>query len=189
MCRQSILTKYRLDDQVRNLIFVKYKGNACANILLYEKEGLLWKTVWSGEGYVGRNGIGKQKEGDGKTPSGIYTVLQAFGICPDPGSRIPYLQITENHYWCTKGKYYNRLIDQNRCPLKCAGEHLIEYKDLYDYGLFLDYNKECRQGRGSAIFMHCKGERNSTAGCIAVPKRHMKKIIKRIEKNTKICIY
>ena len=61
-------------------------------------------------------------------------------------------------------------------------------RGLYDYGLFLDYNRECELGRGSAIFMHCLGEKNYTAGCIAVPRSLMKEIIKKIEKNTKICI-
>ena len=81
------MERYAGDDRVRNLILVKYKGGSAANVILYEKEGGCWKPILSGKGCVGKNGIGKQKEGDGKTPSGIYTVLQAFGICPDPGAK------------------------------------------------------------------------------------------------------
>lgn len=188
MTWKMCMERYAGDDRVSSLILVKYKGGSAANVILYEKEGGCWKPILSGKGCVGKNGIGKQKEGDGKTPSGIYTVLQSFGICPDPGAKISYLQVSEDHYWCSDAEYYNQLIDINQCPHQCRGEHLIDYQGLYDYGLFLDYNRECELGRGSAIFMHCLGEKNYTAGCIAVPRSLMKEIIKKIEKNTKICI-
>lgn len=182
------MEQYAGDDRVRNFILVKYKGGSAANVILYEKEEMHWKQILSVKGCVGKNGIGKQKEGDQKTPSGIYTVNQAFGICPDPGAEIPYLQAAEHHYWCSDAAYYNQLIDIRQCPHECQGEHLIDYQGLYDYGLFPDYNRECRPGRGSAIFMHCLGEKNYTAGCIAVPKEQMREIIKRIGRNTKVCI-
>lgn len=186
---QACMEQYRADDQVRNLIFVKYKGGSSAKVILYEKEKAHWKVVLSVKGCVGKSGIGKQKEGDQKTPSGIYTVTQAFGICPDPGAEIPYLQVTKDHYWCSDAAYYNRLIDIRQCPHQCRGEHLADYAGLYDYGLFLDYNRECKPGRGSAIFMHCIGEKNYTAGCIAVPKKQMREIIKCVHRETKIVIF
>lgn len=37
---------------------------------------------------------------------------------------------------------------------------MIEYKGLYNYGLVIDYNKECIEGKGLAIFLHCQGDKH-----------------------------
>ena len=47
----------------------------------------------------------------------------------------------------------------------------------YDYGLETDYNSECLYPMGSAIFVHCKGAKSYTGGCIALDKPLMKKIL------------
>lgn len=183
------LKKYAKENTVNHLIFVKYKKKSKADIDLYEKnEKKKWKKVFSCKGYVGQRGINKKKEGDQKTPTGTFQITGAFGIKKNPGVQIGYLKINSHHYWCGD-KYYNCLVDIREKPHKCRGEHLMEYKGNYDYGLFLDYNKKCKKGKGFAIFMHCMKKYSYTEGCIAVKKKNMIKIMKRIKENTNICIY
>lgn len=185
----TILKKYEKDDKVNSLIFVKYTKGSKAQVYLYKKdEKKQWKKLLSCKGYVGKRGINKKREGDKKTPTGTFTITKAFGIKSNPGAKIDYLKVKKHHYWCGD-RYYNRLVDVKKKPHKCRGEHLIGYKGYYDYGLFLDYNKKCKKGKGSAIFMHCTKKNPYTGGCIAVKKSNMVKIIRNIEKNTKICIY
>ena len=75
-----------------------------------------------------------KKEGDGKTPKGIYELGLAFGMHDKKqisiDSSIEYIQINENLYWVDdiNSIYYNKLVDSRKVikDLKSA-EHLIEY--------------------------------------------------------------
>ena len=51
-------------------------------------------------GKVGYNGISyNSREGDGKTPAGVYSFGIVFGISGNTGSNIGYRQVTANDYW------------------------------------------------------------------------------------------
>ena len=76
---------------------------------------------------------------------------------------MPYVRVNQYLYWCGDSYMYNRLVDIRKHPHKCAGEHLIDYTQCYAYGMFLDYNSTNTPGKGSAIFLHCKGNSGYTA--------------------------
>jgi L,D-peptidoglycan transpeptidase YkuD (ErfK/YbiS/YcfS/YnhG family) len=59
----------------------------------------------------------------------------------------------------------------------------------YSYGMMLSYNKENSYKKDYAIFLHCYSGRKYTLGCIAIPKKCIKKVIRNSEKGTRICIY
>ncbi len=197
--------KYAVKEKTKQMIFVKYKGNSKATLILYKKvknkdvadstdgvidpEGFLWEKVMSCDAYCGQNGLGKTKEGDRKTPVGDFTITKAFGVKKDPGSKMKYTKLKDYHYWCGDKEHYNTFIDIRKHPHNCRGEHLITYTKQYAYSMALNYNKECTYGKGSAIFLHCYGYYPYTLGCIAVPKDDMKTILKTCGDNTKICIY
>lgn len=183
------MDQYQNKSGVKQLLFVKYTGGSRANVLLYTKVKKKWKKVLSCPGYVGSGGIGEAREWAPITPSGTYTLTSGFGILPNPGAKTPYLQVNQNHYWCSDEAYYNQLIDISQKPHNCSGEHLIDYAPSYNYGMFLDYNKECVYPKGSAIFLHCSGNYAYTGGCIAVSQPDMIKILQTVEKGAKICIY
>ena len=181
--------QYKNKPRVRQLLFVQYTGGTRAKVLLYDKIGKKWKKVLACPGYVGSNGIGKTREGDATTPTGTFNLTSGFGILPDPGAKMPYLQVDSSHYWCGDELYYNKLIDITHNPHDCRGEHLIDYAPSYNYGMFLDHNKKCIYPKGSAIFLHCSGGYTYTGGCIAVSEPDMIKILQTVEKGAKICIY
>ena len=185
----DILDSYQNDDSINQLLFVKYTGGSKAKVILYNKDNGKWKKILSCSGEVGKNGIDKQREGDKKTPTGIFNLTHGFGIKKNPGTKVPYVKVNNNLYWCGDQNYYNQLIDITEKPHHCTGEHLIDYTQCYAYGMFLDYNKECIPGKGSAIFLHCKGNSGYTAGCVAVSQENMIKILRSVEPGAKICIY
>ena len=185
----DILDSYQNDDSTNQLLFVKYTGGSKAKVILYNKDNGKWKKILSCSGEVGKNGIDKQREGDKKTPTGIFNLTHGFGIKKNPGTKVPYVKVNSNLYWCGDQNYYNQLIDITEKPHHCTGEHLIDYTQCYAYGMFLDYNKECIPGKGSAIFLHCKGNSGYTAGCVAVSQENMIKILRSVEPGAKICIY
>lgn len=148
-----------------------------------------WEKVLSCDAYTGQNGIDKVKEGDRKTPTGVFTLTHAFGVEKDPGSKMDYIKLNKNHYWCGDRDHYNQMIDIRDYPHNCRGEHLVNYTKQYAYAMAMNYNKSCTYGKGSAIFLHCTGYNAYTLGCVAVSKNNMKKILQTCGNNTKICIY
>lgn len=187
---QALEHKYASDDDVNEILEVKYTGGSNAKVVLRVKDEGAWETAVSCQGYVGKRGIGETREGLARTPSGDFGITDAFGIESDPGANINYVEVTPAMYWCGDSAYYNQLIDINSHPHNCSGEHLIDYSPHYDYGLFFDYNTNpIRYGKGSAFFVHCTGAQHDTEGCIAVPKPDMIDIICTVTDGARLCIY
>ena len=87
-------TQERQQDQqtavITQILAVAGTGDCNADISYYKKENGNWELKWTEKGYVGRNGItDNKKEGDGATPSGVYSFDLAFGLLDDPGSELP----------------------------------------------------------------------------------------------------
>lgn len=142
--------------------------------------------------YLGRNGVSQsKKENDGTTPAGTYKLGIAFGTKKMLNTNITYIPIDENYYWVDdeKSKYYNEMVNvlQVEKDWKSA-EHLISYKIQYEYAIEIKYNQEKIKGKGSAIFLHCSANK-PTAGCIAIKKEKMLKVLKNLEENAIISIY
>ena len=160
------------------------------NVSMHERdEAGNWIQILSVDGYVGKNGMvfdSERKEGCGKTPIGVYRFNKAFGIADDPGCAIPYVKVTKDLYWSSDmrdGMHYNEMVSINDYPDldKKNSEHLIDYTKAYQYCLNISFNDECTPGRGSAIFLHCTGNNKYTAGCVAVSKDAMVKIMKCVD--------
>ena len=187
---EAIEARYLGIPQVKQILEVKHTGGTRANVVLRKKAGSAWKTVLSCRGYVGSAGIGKAREGSARTPSGDFGITKAFGIKANPGAKLPYVRITNDLWWCSDRQYYNQLINIKKKPHDCAGEHLYNIRPYYNYGLFFDYNTHpIRYGAGSAFFVHCAGGETYTAGCIAVSKANMVKIIRSVSSGARLCIY
>ena len=187
---QSKLAEYASQENVKSLIFVKVTEGSNAKVALYKKVDNGFINTFNYDAFIGKNGLGKEKEGDSKSPEGDFGIIQAFGIKANPGTTINYLNITKDHYCCDEDcQYYNKIIDAKAVNHKCKGEHIIDYVPQYNYGFFLDYNKEGVYPKGSAIFFHVKGKRPYTAGCVAVDEEAMITILNEIDSNTRVCIY
>lgn len=190
----TYLRKYRSQKNVNQLILVEQSKSSISKgtlwLLTKDKNGM-WHEELSCTAYLGKNGLGKQKEGDVKTPIGDYGVTTAFGIEEDPGSKIPYTKVTDTLYCCGDKEYYNQIVDVSKIDHECtdASEHLISYKPQYNYALFIDYNKECEYKKGSGIFLHCVGYNEFTAGCVSIDERNMVKILQTVDSSARICIY
>ena len=185
----QLLETYENDSSVNQLIFVQYQGGSNAQVILYEKQNGSWKEDFSCQGYVGGNGIDKVKEGDRKTPTGVFGFTKAFGIKDNPGAKLPYTKLNPYLYWCGDEQWYNTLVDVREIHHECSGEHLISYVPHYNYVLAIDYNPQCIFGKGSAIFLHCTGSNPYTGGCVAVSESNMIRIMQTVDKGAKICIY
>tara|TARA_B100001248_G_C27384184_1_gene458725 strand:+ start:1217 stop:1717 length:501 start_codon:yes stop_codon:yes gene_type:complete len=142
---------------------------------------------------LGKRGIGyKRKEGDLITPKGTYKVkyiLYRKDRVKKIQTKIKKIAIRKDMGWCDdpKSRDYNKLI---KLPYAYSYEKIFRKENNYDIILILNYNMNpVIKNKGSAIFIHiAKKNYKKTEGCIALKKAHLLKIIKRINKNTKIKI-
>lgn len=173
------------------LIIVSVSNGSYATVSMHSKDSEgYWMNNYSIPGRVGRNGINKLAEGDGKTPTGIFSLHTPFGIKSNPGCPLGYTQVNNNHYWGGGNpEYYNKLVDastiSNYNP--AGSEHIIDYGDVYNYCIAVGYNMEQIVGKGSAIFLHCSGK-GATGGCISIPEDKMIYTLKNLKQDAKIII-
>ena len=143
---------------------------------------------------TGKRGIGvKKKEGDQITPRGkfkIKCIMYRKDRISNIKTKLKKIVLTKNMGWCddSRSKHYNKLI---KLPFQFRAEKLYKKDNTYDIILVLNYNlNPIYKNKGSAIFIHvAKRNYNKTAGCIAISKINLRKIIKNIKKDTKINIY
>jgi L,D-peptidoglycan transpeptidase YkuD (ErfK/YbiS/YcfS/YnhG family) len=181
-------------DASQLFVVAAYEGtNAWVSLSEKDKDGK-WNMIMTTPGFIGRNGLGKAKEGDGMTPVGTFHFNNAFGIAPDPGCQIPYTQVDDDIYWSgdvRDGMRYNEMINIKDYPDLNTddSEHIVDYTRQYQYCLNIDYNRECVPGLGSAIFLHCLGPyKPYTGGCVAIPEDQMRIVMKNVSPDCVVVI-
>lgn len=189
------IEQLRAAKNSNQLILVIGKGGYKVNVCYYKKDSNgIWKQIFNTRGVYGKNGsTSKKTEGDGKTPNGTYQFSLAFGLKKNPGSVLNYHKVTAYDYWVddSKSKYYNRMVDSRNVKKDwTSAEKLSSRKPFYNYALALNYNWECEPGKGSAIYLHCTQSKNDTgsAGCIRIPEKRMRTLIKIVDQTTNIVI-
>ena len=140
---------------------------------LYERTSDGWKQKLSFTGHNGEAGWKeKRKEGDMSTPAGVFTLSDAGGYLPDPGTKMPYTRDTN---------------------LRASAQSVYgdDYKLVYDYVLAIDYNRKTGvpptdrtrpQGKapGGGIWLHVDHGK-ATHGCVTVDRDDMGAILKELD--------
>jgi len=138
-----------------------------------------WSEIFTTKASIGKNGIGKSKEGDHKTPRGSYRFTMGFGLKQPASVNLPYTQVDENCFWVDdpSSKYYNQFVSLRNVEKDWnSAESLAGSGKSYNYALAINYNEACVPGKGSAIFLHCLP--TGGAGCIAVSEEAMVRLLK-----------
>lgn len=180
--------RFAQDPSVPSLIFVRCRIGLGAELEMLVRDGDRWTSVLRCPAAIGYNGIGKSREGDRRTPRGVFGITTAFGTPPSLDTKLPYIKMTDDLYCCGEGATYDQFVRLSEHPHDCTGERLASY-DVYRMAMALDYNRDGAPGAGSAIFIHCKGSSDFTEGCIAVDDVSMKQILSTSEPGTRVCIF
>ena len=85
-------------QSVSQLIIVAAGSGSTATLSMYQKSSGEWTQILFTSAHIGKNGIGKTAEGDGKTPTGVYYFTRAFGNNSNPGTSLSYLQVDSSYY-------------------------------------------------------------------------------------------
>lgn len=190
---RDILWKYRDQNDVKQILLVRYTGGCSAKAQYYQKSKYnnAWELTFESTAYVGRQGIGKVEEGDNQTPTGDFGIRPfAFGILPNPGTSLEYLDVTKDTYACDEDtELYNQIFDISKSEHKnCTGEEMFKYSPEYNYGLTMENNPNNVYPNGSNIFLHCKGAKSFTGGCVALDQKDMVTVLKTCDKNMRIVV-
>ena len=160
-------------------------------IILKNKDTLLFDE-FEFKCVIGKKGLTKKKkEGDMKTPKGIYSLGNLYfrkDKIPNPETKLKKFPINKNMCWCDdpQSKYYNKLINIKE---KVRHEKMFRRDNIYDLLIVINYNtKKIIKNKGSAIFLHLTNNYKKTQGCIALKKKDFLILLKLINKKTKIKI-
>jgi len=142
---------------------------------------------------LGRSGIKSAKrEGDGATPRGQFRLVRLWwraDRAPRPRTLLQVRRIAPDLAWCenTTDRRYNRAF---RCSANEPGDRLWRDDHLYDLFIETDHNARPRvAGRGSGVFVHTmRPDRSPTAGCVALARNALGRLINRVGPATKILI-
>lgn len=112
-----------------------------------------------------------KKEGDKRSPAGIFALGPAFGF---GASDLPgYVQIKKGVQICVDdpgSPYYSEIVTRAEAGKGVSGENMGAIP-LYRHGLVVDYPTSAKAKSGSCIFVHIwRGPGQGTAGCVAAPE-------------------
>lgn len=155
-----------------------------AETTVLQKTDKGWTVVFDAvPSTLGKKGFaapGGKKEGDWKTPSGIYALGLVFGYAPKMETAMPYRQATENDFWVddVQSPQYNTWV--HGVPEAKSFEKMKRKDHLYKMGFVVEYNTNpIVKGNGSAIFFHVWRRPGAfTAGCVAMAEEDIAKIIR-----------
>lgn len=121
-------------------------------------------------GHVGSRGVSSSKrEGDLRTPAGVFPLRGGFGIYGNPGLAMGWFRVDSRDVWVDdpSSSLYNT---HQRTPAsgRWSSAEPLENAPVYNYAQVIGYNESRTPGRGSAIFLHVD-HGSGTAGCVSLP--------------------
>ena len=128
----------------------------------------------------------QKKEGDGKSPAGVFALTQAFGYgSPEEMKtvKLPYVQCS-TMVECVddvKSTHYNSILARTNVanPDWHSSEIMLMKDNEYSMGIVIDHNiAQPKAGGGSCVFLHIwKGPGVGTSGCTAMTPENMDMLI------------
>lgn len=96
-------------------------------------------------------------EGDGRTPVGVFPLDLAFGLAGNPGTALPWRDITQGSYWSEEPDTYNNWVE-----LPSAGNEVCKVSEKPGH-LAQKRPKTCTVSQESGHLTHPDAERQSPA--------------------------
>lgn len=124
-----------------------------------------------------------KKEGDGRSPAGVFDLRVATGYDPraPKGTRVEYRQATAT-LRCVddaSSRWYNQLVDESATAKDwSSAEDMRRSDDLYRLTVWVGHNDApASPGSGSCIFLHFRrGKGDTTVGCTAFDAKAMRSL-------------
>jgi len=120
-----------------------------------------------------------KREGDGRSPAGVFTIGQAFGYAATANTALPYAAMQASSYCVdvSGSPLYNRIVDADVVGAAAVAQATEPMRrDLhadgdqrYRLGFVIEHNLRAQPMAGSCIFAHLwKSPDDPTTGCTAM---------------------
>jgi D-alanyl-D-alanine dipeptidase len=126
----------------------------------------------------------QKKEGDGKSPAGIFKFGTVFGYAPPAATdfKMPYVQST-SVIECVDdvhSVYYNQLINSQLYTKDWKSSEMMRRPDeQYKWGMVVEHNQPAQAGSGSCIFLHIwSAPGAATSGCTAMTEENLLELLR-----------
>jgi len=175
------------------VVVVSPRANSVnARLYKFEKTGKKWRQVGAAHPVnLGKKGLAwgkglhkakpglQKKEGDKRSPAGIFRFGTAFGYAAADtlSLKLPYIRITGSQI-CVEdsdSRYYNQLVDTTRVQRDWdTRESMLRKDEQYKWGIFVRHNLPPQPEGGSCIFFHLwRAPGSGTLGCTAMAEENM----------------
>jgi L,D-peptidoglycan transpeptidase YkuD (ErfK/YbiS/YcfS/YnhG family) len=129
-----------------------------------------------------------KREGDGRSPAGVFDLRSATGYAPEPlpGSKLPYRSAGPT-LRCVDdpgSKHYNSLVDEAETPRDwTSAEDMRRPDELYRWVVWVGHNDApAVPGAGSCIFLHLRRAPDAvTAGCTAFDGEALERVLRALD--------
>lgn len=131
----------------------------------------------------------RKREGDGRSPAGVFAIGTAFGAGETLDTGLAYRPLTA-HDWCIDdpaSPHYNRIVDARGVgaeAVRGSTEPMrrdihLDGDRLYEVGFVIEHNAACEPGGGSCIFAHpWHDAATPTAGCTALAVSELRDLLR-----------
>jgi len=168
----------------------------------YERSGAKWhETGLAQPVMIGRAGAGwglglhapqhrgpVKREGDGRSPAGVFAIGEAFGYTSTAMTTLPYAPMQDSSYCVdvSGSPLYNQIVDAQFVGADAVAKSTEPMRrDLhadgdqrYRLGFVIKHNAQGRPMAGSCIFAHLwKSPTDATTGCTAMDPGTMDQVL------------
>jgi D-alanyl-D-alanine dipeptidase len=167
-------TSGQMQRYVRNSGATAWTADGPASPVVLGKTGMAW-----GQGlHAPVVDTPQKREGDGKTPAGVFRLPAGFGYADvsDQTARrvkLPYTAATPSVECIDdpNSSSYNRIVDRKNAKTAdwSSSETMLRKDELYRWGVVVEHNGQRIPGAGSCVFLHAWRTANRpTVGCSAM---------------------
>jgi L,D-peptidoglycan transpeptidase YkuD (ErfK/YbiS/YcfS/YnhG family) len=143
------------------------RNSAESTVVLYTRHGSAWGRTRSWPAHNGKKGWTiDHHEGDNRSPVGVFTLSDAGGVLPDPGTELPYTRSAAfaAPRWWAKPYWHD-----------------------FDFVIAIDYNRvkgtppnDPTRPQGGGIWLHMD-HGSGTSACISLSKGAMRHLLRTLD--------
>ena len=178
----GLLRDYDIPEETTQLILVAIDETNEKLYLMEKQSNGMWEVAHGPfDVQIGKNGLGKEIEGDGKSPEGLFALGYAFGEDEAPtGTTWPWRTTEDGDIWVedSASEYYNMFIADGSIEEPDWKNYSNLNIAAFERAIEIRYNADREAGAGSAIFLHIWiSEKKDTNGCTSVSRENIETLI------------
>lgn len=168
-------TSARVPADARQVVVVTGQGrnSARSHVVLYRRTGSGWQggATWSAHNAL-KGWTDDHHLNDLRSPIGVFTLSDAGGLLPDPGSKLPY---THSGGFSVGGTGFEGE------PLAGSFDYVIAIDYNHVKGTSpLDWGRPLGADKGGGIWLHVD-HGGPTHACVSLPEAHLKELLRTLD--------